>query len=498
MKSSPTAAATFAAFDDPSLLAYGGLAPAVRLAERCGLPARARAKVQLKDAANGAGAAVGAKVMSLVAGMLAGADSIDDTDVLRHGAMTRAFAGIRAPSTLGTFLRAFTWGHVRQLESVARAFACNLARHCNLLAGGDQVVHLDIDSKVKQVYGAGKQGAEYGYTKVRGLHFQIVTASTPLPAPVIVATRLRKGSAGSAKGAASLIAEAIRTVRAMGATGMIVVRADSAFFSHKVVDVCRCNRVRFSLAVAQRKKVRELIATIPETAWTAIKYPKAIWDRDEERRVSDAEVAEVEYTAFSGKAKRYRATARLLVRRVKRLNEVGVPDGQGELFTVWQFHAVFTDSPLPLVEAEADHRRHAIVEQVFADLEHSAHPDLALSRALALAGSIRRPVDSRRPPDAILTDEPTRPPATKDHGDPATGTATRRSNLPTSGNTAQSAPEITQPHSSNPALRIQAEGVADPHQAPHRPSRHRSAARPARSGRPRSQPLPDDQDRRPR
>ena len=372
MKSSHTAAATFAAFDDPNLLASGGLAPAVRLAERCRLPTLARDKVQLKDAANGAGAAVGAKVMSLVAGMLAGADSIDDTDVLRHGAMARAFTGIRAPSTLGTFLRAFTWGHVRQLESAARAFTCNLARHCNLLAGGGQVVHLDIDSKVKQVYGAGKQGAEYGYTKVRGLHFQVVAASTPSSRPVIMASRLRKGSAGSAKGAASLIAEAVKTVRAMGATGMIVVRADSAFFSHKVVDVCRRNKVRFSLAVAQRKKVRELIATIPETAWTAIKYPKAIWDRDEERWVSDAEVAEIQYTAFIGKAKRYRTAARLLVRRVKRLNDVGVPDGQGELFTVWRFHAVFTDSPLPLVEAEADHRRHAIVEQVFADLEDSA------------------------------------------------------------------------------------------------------------------------------
>ncbi|WP_338673281.1 IS1380 family transposase [Streptomyces sp. SCSIO 30461] len=372
MKSSHTVAATFAAFDDPNLLAYGGLAPAVRLAERCGLPDLAVTKVRLKGVANGAGAAVGAKVMSLVAGMLAGADSIDDTDVLRHGAVARAFDGVRAPSTLGTFLRAFSWGHVRQLESAARAFTCNLAGHCNLLPGGDQVVHLDIDSKVKQVYGAAKQGAEHGYTKVRGLHFQIVTASTPLAAPVIVATRLRKGSAGSAKGAASLIAEAIKAVRAMGATGTIVVRGDSAFFSHKVVAACRRAGARFSFAVAQRKKIRELIATVPEDAWTAIKYPKAIWDKDEQRWISDAEVAEVEYTAFTGKAKRYHATARLLVRRVKRLNDAHVLDGQGELFTVWRFHAVFTDQVLPLVEAEADHRRHAIVEQVFADLEDSA------------------------------------------------------------------------------------------------------------------------------
>jgi Transposase DDE domain group 1 len=372
VKSSHSPAATFAAFDDPNLLAHGGLAPAVRLAERCGLPGLVREKVRLSGAGNGAGAAPDAKVMSLVAGMLAGADSIDDVGVLRHGAMAKAFAGVRAPSTLGSFLRAFTWGHVRQLESATRAFTCNLAGHCNLLPGGDQVVYLDIDSKVKQVYGAAKQGAEHGYTKVKGLHFQIVTASTPLAAPVIVASRLRKGSAGSAKGAAHLIAEAIVQVRAMGATGMIVVRADSAFFSHKVVAACRRAKVRFSLAVAQRKKVRQAIAAIPEDAWTPVKYPKAIWDADEQRWISDAEVAEVEYTAFTGKAKKYHTTARLLIRRVKRLNDTHVPDGQGELFTTWRFHAVFTDSPFELVEAEKCHRAHAIVEQVFADLEDSA------------------------------------------------------------------------------------------------------------------------------
>lgn len=372
MKSSHSPAATFAAFDDRNLLAHGGLAPAVRLAERCGLPLLIRERVRLAGADNGAGATPDAKVMSLVMAMLAGADSIDDTAVLRHGAMHRAFTGMRAPSTLGSFLRAFTWGHVRQLQSTVRTFTCALTGHCNLLPGGDQVVYLDIDSKVKQVYGAAKQGAEHGYTKVRGLHFQIVIASTPLAAPVIVAERLRKGSAGSAKGAASLIAEAIRTVRAMGATGMVVVRADSAFFSHKVVATCRRHKARFSLAVAQRKKVRELIATIAEDAWTPIKYPKAIWDKDEERWISDAEVAEVKYTAFTGKAKKYHATARLLVRRVRRLNGAHIPDGQGELFKTYRFHAVFADTPFPLVEAEKIHRAHAIVEQVFADLEDSA------------------------------------------------------------------------------------------------------------------------------
>lgn len=372
MKSSHTPAATFAVFDDANLLAHGGLAPALRLAEGCGLPGLVREKVRLTGAGNGAGAAADAKVMSLVAAMLAGADSIDDTVVLRHGAMARAFTGVRAPSTLGGFLRAFTWGHVRQLQSAARAFTCRLAGTCDLLPGSDEIVFLDIDSKIKQVYGAGKQGAEHGYTKVRGLHFQIVAASTPLAAPVIVAERLRKGSAGSAKGAASLVAEAISQVRAMGATGLIVVRADSAFFSHKVVAACRRAKARFSIAVAQRKPIRELIAAIPETAWTAIKYPKAIWDHDEQRWISDAEVAEAQYTAFTGKAKRYQVTARLLVRRVRRLNQDGIPDGQGELFPSYRYHAVFADTPFPLVEAEKTHRAHAIVEQVFADLEDSA------------------------------------------------------------------------------------------------------------------------------
>ncbi|MFJ3978145.1 hypothetical protein [Streptomyces sp. NPDC090021] len=223
MKSSHTSAAAFAAFDDRNLLAHGGLAPAVRLAERCGLPALVSEKVRLTGALNGAGTAPGAKVMSLVAGMLAGADSIDDMDVLRHGAMATAFGGVRASSTLGTFLRAFTWGHVRQLESAGRVFTANLASHCNLLPGSDEIVCLDIDSKVKQVYGAAKQGAEHGYTKVRGLHFQIVTASTPLAAPIVVATRLRKGSAGSARGAAPLISEAIAAVRKLGARRLMKI-----------------------------------------------------------------------------------------------------------------------------------------------------------------------------------------------------------------------------------------------------------------------------------
>jgi hypothetical protein len=372
VKVSHSPAALFAAIDDPDLIAHAGLVPTIRLAERCGLPALVAEKVKLTGAGNGAGTAADAKALSIVGGMIAGADSIDDLDVLRHGGLSRLFGGVRAPSTLGTFLRAFTWGHVRQLESAAREFTCNLAAHTGMVPTGDEVVFVDIDSKVKPVYGPAEQGASFGYTKQRGLHFQIVTVKTSTCAPVIVATRLRKGSAGSGKGAASLLREAPATVRAMGITAQIIVRADSAYFSHKVVEVCRKAGARFSLAVAVTKKIREAIAAIPEDAWTPIKYTAAVWDAEEERWISDAEIAEVPFTAFTGKKKAFHTTARLIVRRVKRLNPKSVPEGQAEPFAVWRHHVIFTDSPFLLAQAEPMHREHAQVEQVFADLEDSA------------------------------------------------------------------------------------------------------------------------------
>ncbi|MEU5539258.1 IS1380 family transposase, partial [Streptomyces sp. NPDC020362] len=158
--------------------------------------------------ANGAGTAADVKALSIVGGMAAGADSIDDLDVLRHGGLSRLPGGVRAPSTPGSFLRAFTWGHVRQPESATRAFTCNLAAHTGLVPRTDEVVCVGIDSKVKQVYGRAEQGASFGCTKQRGPHFRIVTLKTATCAPVIVATRLRKGSAGSGKGTASLLREA--------------------------------------------------------------------------------------------------------------------------------------------------------------------------------------------------------------------------------------------------------------------------------------------------
>jgi hypothetical protein len=362
MQSSHAAAAVSSTFDDPNLIAYGGLEPVVRLAERCGLPALANELIRLPTSRDGTGAFPAAKLMSLAGGMAAGADSIDDMDRLRHGAVGRLFTGVRAPSTLGSFLRSFTHGHVKQLHAVARRFLPELARHTPLLPGADQAAYVDIDDTIRRTYGYAKQGAGYGYSKVKGLNALLGIVSTPLSAPVIAATRLRKGPANSARGAAAFVAETIRTARACGASGLLVMRADSAFYGADVVNSCRALGARFSITVRMNASVKAAIARIDEDAWTSIKYPKAVWDEEGQCWISDAEIAEVPYTAFTSKPKKQQVTARLIVRRVKRLNPGTVTSGQGTLF----------DSPLPLKDAESDHRRHAVVEQVIADVKNSA------------------------------------------------------------------------------------------------------------------------------
>jgi hypothetical protein len=367
MRSSHAAGAVSASFSDPNLIASAGLVPLVRLAERHGLPDLISQHVRLSvtTGANPAG-----KAMTIVAGMCAGADSIDDLDMLRTGGMDKAFDTIYAPSTLGSFLRSFTHGHVRQLQAATGRFTAALVGELGLLADSD-VVHLDIDSKVKQVYGPAKQGASFGYTKVRGLHFLVVTASTPHSRPVIVATRLRAGRAGSGRGAASLAAEAIRTLRTAGITATILVRADSAFFSAKLVKACRdAPGVHFSITVANTEQTRASIEKIPQAAWMPIKYRNAVWDDGEQRWVSEAEIAEIPHDAFTSKKTKYHVTARLIVRRVKRLNPTTVPEGQGELFAVWRHHGFLTDDTLVIEQAEPRHRQHAIIEQVFSDLEN--------------------------------------------------------------------------------------------------------------------------------
>ena len=353
-------------FDDPNLVGVAGLVPVVALAHRAGLGDLTDRHVRIN--AEG-GANPGLKVAGIVAGMTAGADSIDDLDVLRHGGMSRLFDGTRAPSTNGTFLRAFRFGHVRQLDAAAARFAAALAAHTPVLPGRETVCFVDVDDTVKATYGYQKEGAGYGYSKVKGLNALIATMCTPAGAPVVVATRLRKGSTGSARGAARLVADALVTARAAGASGLVIMRADSAFYNHKVLAAAHRQGARFSVTARMDTAVRRAIAAIPDHAWVPIRYPDAIFDDQEQRWISDAEVAETTHTAFISRAAGEQVTARLIVRRVKRLNPKTTSSGQDPLFDTWRHHGVFTDSPMTMLQAESQHRGHAIVETVIADLK---------------------------------------------------------------------------------------------------------------------------------
>ena len=376
-------AALSAVFDDPNLVSCAGLAPLLALATRAGLAELTTRHVRLSGEQ---GANPGLKVPALVAGMVAGADSINDMDLLRHGGMGRLFSGVRAPSTLGIFLRAFTFGHVRQLDAVASRFLPRLAGQTPILAGAEQMTWLDVDDSVIQTYGYAKQAAARGYTGVKGLNALLATASTPQAAPVIAAARLRRGNARSSRGAATLVAEALQVIRRCGASGLVIVRADAAFYTLAVITAARKAAARFSVSAPLYTSVTRTIAAIPEDAWTPIRYPQAIFDQAEQRWISDAEVAEIPFTAF--RTHRHRpedqVSGRLIVRRVRRLHPRREP-GQDELFPGYRHHAIFTDSPLPMLQAEAQHRQHAVIEQVFADLKAGPLAHLPSGRFAASA-----------------------------------------------------------------------------------------------------------------
>jgi hypothetical protein len=357
-------------FDDPNLLAHAGLAPLMALAGRAGLPDL------LAGVRPGGPCGVNAatKVACLLGGMAAGADSIDDMDLLRDGAMETLFNGVRAPSTLGSHLRSYTWGNVRQLDKAHRGFLAALADDARLLPGKETFAFVDIDSTQKRVYGYGKEGAAFGHAKiagknllVKGLNPLISVISTPLAAPVLGPVRLRGGNAGSARGAAGLAAEAIGTARECGCTGTILVRMDSAFYNAAVIGTIRRSKAYFSVTAPVNSSIQAAVASIPDDAWTGIEYPQALWDDQLSCWVSDAEVAETDYTAFTSKPKKQQVTARLIVRRVRAENDRAA-QGQDELFPAWRYHAVLTDSPVELIQAEGQHRDHAIIEQVNADL----------------------------------------------------------------------------------------------------------------------------------
>jgi hypothetical protein len=360
-------------FDDPNLVSDAGLVPVLRLAESAGLHDLLDEQLTV-DSPNAT-----AKASSVVGGMLAGADSIDDLDLLRHGGMPRLFSGIRAPSTLGTFLRSFTHGHVQQLDAVGSDLLAGLAQRVpGVISGGegaDGIAFLDVDDTIREVHGYAKQAAGYGYTGVRGLNIQLATVSTALAAPVIARARLRKGSTASAKGAGRMLAQAISTARKSGVAGQVLCRADSAYYGWAFVGAAIRAKTWFSVTARMTKTVTAAIASIAEPAWIAIKYPHAIWEDDDTVPgggywVSDAEVAEVPFVAFTGRRKAEQVTCRLIVRRVKRLQRLA-SDGteQGELFATYRHHGFITNSTLGMVEADQRHRDHAIVEQVIAELK---------------------------------------------------------------------------------------------------------------------------------
>ncbi|MFJ1550944.1 IS1380 family transposase [Streptomyces sp. NPDC088246] len=374
MQSSHAASAVSAAFDDQNLIADAGLVPVMRLAERCGLSRLVSEKVMLTGAANGAGAAADAKVTSIVAGMAAGADSIDDLDMLRHGAMPTVFREVRAPSTLGTFLRAFTHGHALQLHAVHRRFLGALTAHTPLLPGSGEKAFIDVDSTHKRVYGRTKQGAEYGRFKgIRTLHPLLATICTPTSRPLIATVRMRRGKAADSRGAPKFAAEALATAAEAGCTGLRVLRADSQFYNAGVIAACHRNGAHFSITMGMNPSIKRAVAAIPDTTWQQITYPTAVPDPETGELISDAEVAEIPaYTAFTGRKKSEQVTARLIVRRVRDLAKPPTIDEQGELFPIWRYHPFITDNPAPTLQAEREHRHHAVVEQVIADSKASA------------------------------------------------------------------------------------------------------------------------------
>jgi hypothetical protein len=297
--------------------------------------------------------------------------------LLRHGAMGKVFDRPCAPSTLGSFLRKFTFGHVRQADAIASRFLLGLAEHTGLLGDGQDAgtVMVDIDDTIIEVHGYQKQGAAFGYSGVRGLNALLAAVSTDQIAPVIAAQRLRKGSAGSPRGAVRLAADTLALVRRTRLAGRdVLVRADSAFYSHALVAACLKAGADVSITVRMDMAVKRAIANIDDQAWTTIRYTDAIHDEDTGRWISRAEVAEIPFTAFTSRKKAEQIPGRLVVRRIPDLNP-NKDQGQATLFDTWRFHAFFTTTTgekRDTVVADKAHRAHAIIENVHADLKASA------------------------------------------------------------------------------------------------------------------------------
>jgi hypothetical protein len=356
-----------AVFDEANLISAAGLVPVMELAEQAGLSDLLDEYVRFGCERVKAGAANSTtKLTAIVAGMAAGADCIDDLDVVRSGGMKQVFTGVYAAATLGILLREFTFGHAAQLSGVLRRHLLALAERTPVLAGIREQAFVDIDSLLRPVYGHAKQGASFGHTKIagkavlrRGLSPLATAICTPTAAPVLAGIRLRAGRAGSSRGAASMVRDAVGTAKAAGAV-RVLVRGDSAFGNGPVVSAARTAGAMFSVVLAKNAAVCAAITSIPEDGWVGVRYPGAVQDPDTGEWISEAEVAETTYTAFTGTE--HEITARLIVRRVKDRNH------QDPLFPVWRHHPFLTDNDEPTADADITHRQHAIIETVFSDL----------------------------------------------------------------------------------------------------------------------------------
>ena len=301
MQLSHTRPVRAAGFDDPNLMSCAGLVPMAALAQQCGLAGLADEHLSVPT---DKGSNAGGKVRCLVAGLIAGADSIDDMALLQHGAMGTVFDRPDAPSTLGSFLREFTFGHVRQLDAIAARLLLRLHERTSVLAGVDGPVLVDLDDTITEMHGYAKQGSGYGYTGVRGLNALIATVTTEHAAPVITGQRPRKGSCGSPRGAARIIGDtlaAVARLRSPEATARPLLRADSAFYGYPTVAAALRGGADVSITVRLDSKVKATIAAIDEHAWTPIEYTDAVYDESSGQWISRAEVAEIGFTAFSSR-----------------------------------------------------------------------------------------------------------------------------------------------------------------------------------------------------
>ncbi len=334
-------------FDDDNAVVAPGLLLASTLMVRLRLESLINTTVRLGGRTGGS--RPGRKLLSIVAMMLAGGNHIDHGNMLRAGDTQKVLPfKVMAPSTTGTFLRAFTWGHVRQLDKM---LATALGRAWTAGAGpsADGPVTVDVDSTICEVHGKHKHGAAYGYTKRLGYHPLIATLAAT---GEILHARMRKGS--SQRGHKHFAQELITRIRRAGASGPVTLRADSGFYSWKLIDALNRHKVAWSITVTQNPAIKRAIAAIGETAWVDIIYPDG----------GRAQVASTTYT--TGRANKQR-TVRLIVRRTKLTDQA-----QQALWPHWRHHAFVTNLDGLATDVDRHHRAHAVVELNIRDLKAGA------------------------------------------------------------------------------------------------------------------------------